>query len=211
MVRFSTDCRLCERLSRHLSEVRRKHPDYHARPVPSFGAVSPQLLIVGLAPGMHGANRTGRPFAGDHAGILLYETLHRFGFANQGEATGSGDGLQLLRCRVTNAVRCLPPQNRPLPAEVGRCNMYLREELRALPPRAAILALGTVAHRATLLALSLPQSAYPFRHGASHALPHGQLLFDSYHCSRYNTQTGRLTPEMFRSVFAAIRCHLRAV
>ena len=210
MPRFSADCRLCDRLARHLAQVRTDFPDYHARPVPPFGPRQSRLLIIGLAPGMHGANRTGRPFTGDYAGILLYETLHRFGFASQPVATDPADGLRLIDCRITNAVKCLPPQNRPQPDEVRRCNAYLNHEIRVLPPASVILALGGVAHRATLLALGARQAVYPFSHGARHDLGDGRVLFDSYHCSRYNTQTKRLTPEMFRDVFAAIRRHLQA-
>lgn len=185
-------------------------PDYHARPVAPFGTAHPRLLIVGLAPGMHGANRTGRPFTGDHAGVLLYETLHRFDFANRPDAASRDDGLRLAGCRITNAVKCLPPHNKPLPEEVRRCNAYLHDEMKSLAPRAAILALGTVAHRAVLLALGARAAVHPFSHGARHDLPQGQVLFDSYHCSRYNTQTRRLTPEMFRDVFAAIQRHLQS-
>ncbi len=163
---------------------------------------------MGLAPGMHGANRTGRPFTGDYAGILLYDTLHRFGFANQPISIAPDDGLCLAGCRITNAVKCLPPQNKPNPEEVRRCNPYLRDEIAMLPADAVILALGSIAHRAVLMALGLRSIAYPFKHGARHALPHGRTLYDSYHCSRYNTQTNRLTPEMFRDVFVAISQHL---
>jgi uracil-DNA glycosylase family 4 len=164
-----------------------------------------RLLIVGLAPGMHGANRTGRPFTGDFAGVLLYDTLHRYGFASRPVSTGATDGLKLRGCRITNAVKCLPPANRPLPDEVRRCNDYLAAEIHALPEGAAILALGLIAHDAILMALGLKRSAHRFRHGARQALSRGMVLYDSYHCSRYNTQTRRLTPEMFRSVFDEIR------
>lgn len=207
---FSTDCRRCNRLARHLEEVRSEFPDYHAKPVAAFGDAQPRLLVVGLAPGMHGANRTGRPFTGDHAGVLLYHTLHHFGFANQAVATDPEDGLRLLGCRITNAVKCLPPQNKPLPEEIRRCNAYLRHEIAALPDGAIILALGSIAHRAVLMALGLRPAACPFHHGARHALPHDRTLYDSYHCSRYNTQTKRLTPEMFQDVFAAISQRLNA-
>ncbi len=153
---------------------------------------------------MHGANRTGRPFTGDHAGVLLYHTLHRFGFASQAVATDPQDGLRLTGCCITNAVKCLPPQNKPLPDEVRRCNPYLREEIAALPNGAVILALGSIAHRAVLMALGLRPAACPFQHGAHHGLPHGRTLYDSYHCSRYNTQTRRLTKDMFNQVFGDI-------
>lgn len=204
---FSPDCARCPRLAAHLAVVRTEHPDYHARPVPPFGDCKPGLLIVGLAPGMHGANRTGRPFTGDHAGILLYETLHRYGFGSQAMAVDPDDGLILHGCRITNAVKCLPPENRPLPAEIRECNGYLRSELLALAP-AAILALGTVAHQAVLRALGRRVSDFPFAHGVRHKLDDDTLLFDSYHCSRYNTNTRRLTPGMFREVFADIRRYL---
>ena len=165
---------------------------------------------MGLAPGMHGANRTGRPFTGDYAGILLYRTLHKFGFANQGGSDRADDGLKLTGCRVTNAVKCLPPQNRPLPEEIRRCNHYLAEEIAVVRPH-AILALGTVAHRAVLMASGLPQSRYRFAHHAVHDLvPCRARLFDSYHCSRYNTQTKRLTVSSFESVMRAIVHFLRS-
>ncbi len=202
---FSLDCIRCPRLAAHLATVRTGHPDYHARPVAPFGDSKAGLLIVGLAPGMHGANRTGRPFTGDHAGILLYDTLHRYGFSSQ--AVAADDGLVLKGCRITNAVKCLPPENKPLPAEIRECNGYLRAELQALVP-AAILALGTVAHQAVLRALDRRLADFPFAHGAVHGLDRGMQLFDSYHCSRYNTNTRRLTPEMFRQVFADIRKYL---
>lgn len=208
MQEFSTDCRRCPRLARHLGQVREHHPDYHARPVAPFGAARAKLLIVGLAPGMHGANRTGRPFTGDHAGILLYETLHRNGFASCPVSVSASDGLRLSGCRITNAVKCLPPANRPLPDEVRRCNAYLAAEIRSMPAGAVILALGLIAHDAVLMALGLKRSALRFRHGARHALPQGMTLYDSYHCSRYNTQTKRLTPAMFRAVLEAIRGQL---
>ncbi|MBI4195950.1 MAG: uracil-DNA glycosylase [Betaproteobacteria bacterium] len=205
--RFSTACRRCRRLARHLEAVRADFPEYHARPVAPFGDARPRLLIVGLAPGMHGANRTGRPFTGDHAGILLYDTLHRFGFANRAQATGCDDGLRLSGCRITNAVKCLPPENKPRTDEIRRCNAYLRREIAGLPAAAVILALGSIAHRAVLMALDLSPASFVFGHGARHALPDGRVLYDSYHCSRYNTQTRRLTPDMFRDVFSAIsRC-----
>ena len=146
---------------------------------------------------MHGANRTGRPFTGDHAGLLLYRTLHDLGLSNRPEASHLGDGLKLRHCRITNAVKCVPPENKPTADEINNCNRYLRAEIESLPERAVLLALGGIAHRAILKALSLPQSRYAFAHGRVHPLPSGQRLVDSYHCSRYNTQTGRLTPRMF--------------
>lgn len=202
---FSSECRQCPRLAGFLDQVRSDYPDYYARPVPPFGAGDPRLLIVGLAPGMHGANRTGRPFTGDYAGILLYRTLHKFGFASAPTSVSAIDGLELIGCRITNAVKCLPPQNKPETAEIRQCNGYLAKEIAGLDGGAAILALGTIAHQAVLRALGLKPGDFPFGHGAVHALPHGMALYDSYHCSRYNTQTKRLTAEMFESVFAAIR------
>jgi uracil-DNA glycosylase len=199
------NCRACPRLAAFLDEVRKDYPAYHALPVVPFGVSNPSLLIVGLAPGMHGANRTGRPFTGDHAGILLYDTLHKFGFATRPVSESAADGLELIRCCITNAVKCLPPANKPETAEVRQCNTHLRTELAALNPGTAILALGNVAHGAVLLALGLKAKALPFGHGAVHDLPQSLRLYDSYHCSRYNTQTRRLTTEMFHAVFARIR------
>jgi len=201
-------CRQCVRLAGFLDEVGAANPSYHARPVVPFGDSNTRLLIVGLAPGMHGANRTGRPFTGDHAGILLYRTLHRFGFASGPESVSADDGLRLLECRITNAVKCLPPQNKPETAEIRQCNGYLRAELDALPDGTAVLALGNVAHQAVLWAQELKIKDYPFGHAAHYRLPSGLALYDSYHCSRYNTQTRRLTTEMFEAVFASIRNYL---
>lgn len=202
------DCRICPRLAAFLTDVRRAHPDYYARPVPSFGAADARLLIVGLAPGMHGANRTGRPFTGDYAGILLYDTLHRFGFATRPTSVAADDGLQLIDCRISNAVKCLPPENKPETAEVRNCNRYLAEELRTSPSVQIILALGGIAHKAVLMALGLKQSAAVFAHGARAELADGRVLISSYHCSRYNTQTRRLTEQGFHDVFDAIRREL---
>ncbi len=207
---FSPDCRACPRLSQFLDQVRLDHPDYHSRPVAPFGDSAPRLLIVGLAPGMHGANRTGRPFTGDYAGLLLYRTLHRFGFASAEVSTAADDGLRLASCRITNAVKCLPPQNKPDTREIRQCNGYLKAELDALERGAAVLALGLVAHHAVLLARGLKPARLPFRHGARHTLPCGLTLFDSYHCSRYNTQTRRLSPPMFEAVFAEICDYLKS-
>jgi uracil-DNA glycosylase family 4 len=198
------DCRRCERLARFLDQARAAHPAYHCRPVPPFGAEDATLVIVGLAPGMHGANATGRPFTGDYAGELLYATLFKFGFATRPRSVSATDGLRLLDARITNAVRCVPPQNKPLPEEVRNCNAFLAAELASLPDGAAVLALGRVAHEACLRALRLAPRRFAFAHGAVHALDRGVRLFDSYHCSRYNTNTGRLTPAMFERVFAAI-------
>ena len=205
---FSIECRQCPRLATFLDQVRDANPDYHARPVAPFGVAEPQLLIVGLAPGMHGANRTGRPFTGDYAGILLYRTLHKFGFASAPESVSAADGLALAGCRITNAVKCLPPQNKPEPAEIRQCNGYLAAEIAGLADGTTILALGNIAHQAVLRALGLKLKDFAFGHGAVHALPRGMALYDSYHCSRYNTQTKRLTAAMFEAVFADIRSHL---
>ena len=206
-MKFAPDCRACPRLARFLEQVRREHPDYHARPVAPFGDARARLLIVGLAPGMHGANRTGRPFTGDHAGILLYQTLYRFGFADTAASVAADDRLKLTGCRITNAGKCLPPRNKPELGEIRRCNGYLKTELEVLGKGAAVLALGTIAHQAVLLALGVKKTALPFRHGARHALPAGLALYDSYHCSRYNTQTKRLTETMFNQVFSDIVKH----
>lgn len=202
---FTTECRLCPRLAGFLDEVKTQNPGYYAKPVPPFGDDDPHLLIVGLAPGMHGANRTGRPFTGDYAGILLYSTLHKFGFASQPESISADDPLRLTGCRITNAVKCLPPQNKPDMTEIKLCNKYLGDELEVLKKGAAILALGNIAHQAVLSALGLKKKDYPFAHGAAYTLPNGCRFFSSYHCSRYNTQTRRLTPEMFEDVFLAIQ------
>ena len=205
---FTLDCRRCSRLAGFLDDVRAEHPDYHARPVAPFGVAAPRLLIVGLAPGMHGANRSGRPFTGDYAGILLYKTLHKFGFANRPVSISADDGLELIDCRITNAVKCLPPENKPTGDEVKRCNGYLAAEIAALPPRSCLLALGGIAHKAVLTAVGEKASALAFAHRARHSLGSGRALFDSYHCSRYNTQTRRLTAPMFEQVFADIRLFL---
>jgi uracil-DNA glycosylase family 4 len=247
---YDAGCRRCPRLATFLDAVSARNPGYFCRPVPPFGDPRAALLLVGLAPGMHGANRTGRPFTGDYAGVLLYRTLYDFGFATMPESVSADDPLELRGARITNSVKCLPPENKPLPSEIANCSAYLRAELAALPPR-VILALGRVGHDAALRALSLKPSAFPFAHGARHeigaalgpgvgpprrdgdpasardagparACEAGQALtgeagqaltgevgqaltmFDSYHCSRYNTQTRRLTDEMFREVFARI-------
>ena len=209
-MKFAPDCRDCPRLARFLDQVRRGHPGYHARPVAPFGDARARLLIVGLAPGMHGANRTGRPFTGDHAGILLYQTLHRFGFADAAASVAADDGLKLTGCRITNAVKCLPPHNKPELREIKGCNRYLKTELAGLNKGGAVLALGTIAHQAVLLTLDVRKAQFPFHHGTRHELPNGLALYDSYHCSRYNTQTRRLTPAMFEAVFADISRYLRS-
>lgn len=203
---FSADCRQCPRLANFLDEMKIRYPDYHARPVPAFGDVAPKLLIMGLAPGMHGANRTGRPFTGDFAGILLYRTLYKFGFASHEGSASVNDNLQLMNCRITNAVKCLPPQNKPEPGEIRQCNRYLAAEINDFRKEGgiALLALGAIAHQAGLMALGLKVRDYKFSHGAVHALQGDLTLYDSYHCSRYNTQTRRLTAEMFERVFTEI-------
>jgi uracil-DNA glycosylase family 4 len=208
---FDLHCRRCPRLTAFLDQVGDQYPHYHAAPVAPFGDPEARLLIVGLAPGMHGANATGRPFTGDHAGILLYETLHANGFSNQAQATAANDGLELYDCRITNAVKCLPPQNKPVGAEINTCNQFLSEELAGLSTSAVIIALGAIAHQAVVKGLQLRQQAYPFAHAAEHRLPDGRRLIDSYHCSRYNTQTRRLTPKMFHQVFRRARRLLDAV
>ena len=198
---FDASCRACPRLAGFLDDVNSRFPEYYCRPVPPFGDVAARLLIVGLAPGMHGANRTGRPFTGDHAGILLYETLHKFGFSSQAESLSADDGLTLLDCRITNAVKCLPPDNKPVGAEINTCNRFLANELDTVAPGSVVLALGGIAHRAVVKACGLRQADYKFAHAADHDLGNFHML-DSYHCSRYNTNTGRLTPAMFDAVFA---------
>jgi uracil-DNA glycosylase len=195
---FCPDCTLCPRLASFLVKTRNANPDYFCKPVPPFGDPKPRLLIVGLAPGMHGANRTGRPFTGDYAGILLYESLHAAGLASAPVSTDRFDGLKLEGARISNAVKCLPPDNKPLPAEIKTCNRYLAAELAELGSVKSILALGTVAHDSVLMALGLKKSAAKFGHGSEHELPGGRIMVDSYHCSRYNTNTRRLTTEMFQ-------------
>lgn len=205
---FDPDCRACPRLAAFLNDVRAEHPGYHCRPVAPFGDPAARLLVVGLAPGKHGANRTGRPFTGDYAGVLLYSTLHRFGFASQPGSDDPQDGLTLDDCRITNAVKCLPPGNKPVGAEINMCNRYLANELNKMGSGAVILALGGVAHRAVLKALGLRQAEYKFAHGAVHDVGRFRLI-DSYHCSRYNTNTGRLTADMFEEVLRKAKQLLR--
>ena len=202
------ECRACPRLAAFLDEVRLERPGYHALPVEPFGDPEARLLIVGLAPGMHGANRTGRPFTGDYAGILLYSTLHRFGFASRPQSVSADDPLKLIDCRITNAVKCVPPENKPENDEIKTCNRYLSRELQEAPEARIILALGLIAHNAVLMALGLKRSSLKFAHGARHVLPDGRVLYDSYHCSRYNTQTRRLTDEAFAAVFESLRADL---
>ena len=202
---FDPQCRRCPRLATFLDTVKLEHLGYYCKPVPQFGTAKARLLIVGLAPGMHGANRTGRPFTGDFAGILLYATLFKFGLSTSPVSTSSDDGMELIDARITNAVKCLPPANKPEPSEIKLCNDYLREELVRSHEVRAIVALGTIAHNATLRALSLPPKDYRFAHGAEHDVGHGRVMVDSYHCSRYNTQTRRLTTEMFETVIERAR------
>jgi uracil-DNA glycosylase family 4 len=202
MTEFDPHCRRCPRLVAFLDEGRARHPGYHCAPVAPFGDPAPRLLIVGLAPGFHGANATGRPFTGDYAGVLLYETLHRFGWASAPVSSSRDDGLVLTGARITNAVKCVPPENKPTPAEIATCNGFLRAELNGLPVPTVVLALGAIAHGAVLRAQGLKASACKFAHGAEHRLPGGRVLIDSYHCSRYNTNTRRLTEAMFRAVVA---------
>ena len=208
MPKFSQKCKKCPRLSRFLKEVKADNPDYFAAPVPPFGADDARLLIVGLAPGMHGANRTGRPFTGDYAGVLLYETLYHFGFANKPESIALGDGFELINCKITNAVKCLPPQNKPTGDEINTCNAFLKTELEEMPEGSVVIALGSIAHNAVLKAVGVKLSQYKFGHNEKHVLPDGKILIDSYHCSRYNTQTKRLTEAMFREVFQTAKRQL---
>lgn len=201
---FDPHCSRCPRLSTFLSQVKKQHSRYHCAPVAPFGDPEARFLIVGLAPGMHGANATGRPFTGDFAGILLYRTLFEFGFATHPESVSRDDGLELRGCRITNAVKCLPPENKPQGSEISECNRFLARELGQLPEASTVLALGTIAHNAVVRASGFKQSAFKFGHGHQHDLGSGRWLIDSYHCSRYNTQTGRLTEAMFRDVFQRV-------
>ncbi len=208
-------CALCPRLVAYRAANAAAEPDWFNGAVPSFGSLDARLLIVGLAPGRNGANRTGRPFTGDYAGDLLYATLLEFGFASGTYEARPDDGLVLNGCMITNAVRCVPPENKPTPAEITTCRPYFEARVAALPKLAVMLALGRIAHDQTLTALGLRKAAYPFAHGARHDIGandrgQGRVLYDSFHCSRYNTNTRRLTPDMFRSVFAAIRAELSA-
>lgn len=204
------DCPLCPRLVELRTRMRAAQPLWHNAPVPTFGdgAAAARLLIVGLAPGLKGAGRTGRPFTGDYAGRLLYDTLLRFGFAEGAYGAEANDGLRLVGCRLTNAVRCVPPANKPTAAEIAACRPFLEAEIAALPRLRAILALGAIAHESVLRAFGERPGRRRFAHGARHALPNGLLLVDSYHCSRQNTNTGRLTEAMFHAVFRDLRAHL---
>lgn len=199
------NCPLCPRLVAYRAANAAAEPAWHNAPVLSFGPTNARLLIVGLAPGRGGANKTGRPFTGDYAGDLLYATLLKFGFAKGEYRADPNDGLKLVDCMITNAVRCVPPENKPTPAEAANCRPFLIDRIGALPKVKAMMALGRVAHEATIRATGGALAKYPFGHGAQHILPNGMQLFDSFHCSRYNTNTRRLTTEMFEDVFAAVR------
>jgi len=199
------DCPLCPRLVAFRADNRRRYPGYHNAPVASFGPRDARLLILGLAPGLQGANQTGRPFTGDYAGDLLYATLLQEGFATGRYDRRPDDGLRLLDCRIANAVRCVPPENKPIGAEIAACRPFLQQELEGMPGLKSVLALGRIAHEQLLAARGLKRSAYSFAHGALHRLPDGLLLADSYHCSRYNVNTRRLTPEMFQEVVASVK------
>jgi uracil-DNA glycosylase family 4 len=202
------DCPLCPRLAAFRQDNRKREPDWFNAPVPNFGSASARLLIVGLAPGLKGANRTGRPFTGDYAGHLLYGTLIEFGFARGKFEARIDDSLELVDTRIINAVRCVPPENKPLPAEIRTCNRFLAAGLGEMSKLSAIVALGRIAHDAVLIALSAKRSKFAFAHGAKHSIDDRLTLFDSYHCSRYNTNTGVLTPAMFRAVFRQVRAHI---
>ena len=210
---FDDGCTQCPRLAGFLADSLLKFPRHYCKPVPPFGAEKAEFLIVGLAPGLHGANRTGRPFTGDYCGPLLYGTLHKHGFAAKAESEAVHDGQALLNARVSNAVKCVPPENKPLPAEIRTCNQFLKRELEELKPK-AVLALGLVAHQAVLMAVGAKQSGFKFAHAARHGLstPDGQpfTLFDSYHVSRYNTQTRRLTEAMFDDVVQSVSVFLKS-
>ena len=199
---FDARCTRCPRLASPHAAMRAAHPDYYNLPVAPFGDAGARLVIVGLAPGAHGANRTGRPFTGDYAGVLLYESLFAAGLSTRPVSASAADGLALRNCRITNAVKCLPPANKPETWEADRCNRYLAAELTLLPRPRVLLALGAIAHRAALRALGVKPGGYPFAHGAVHRVPDAPIVVDSYHCSRYNTQTRRLTAQMFADVLA---------
>jgi uracil-DNA glycosylase len=193
-------CTRCPRLASFLAESHAKYPSYWCRPVPAFGASAPKIVLIGLAPGMQGANRTARPFTGDYAGVLLYQTLYNLGLASQPTSVSYDDPLKLINLRIVNAVKCVPPENKPLPDEIRNCNRFLRAEVAKLSSARVFVALGRIAHDAILSAMDLKRSQYPFGHAAEHPLGQARHLIDSYHCSRYNTQTRRLTPEMFEAV-----------
>jgi uracil-DNA glycosylase family 4 len=204
------NCTTCPRLVSFRESNRAAFPSFHNAPVPSFGPIDARLLIVGLAPGLKGANQTGRPFTGDYAGELLYPTLVKFGFATGAYGGRADDGLALVDCRITNAVRCVPPANKPVGDEIKSCRMFLAREIEAMQSLSVIVALGLIAHNAILATLGLRQNHCKFTHGAQYPLPSGHVMADSYHCSRYNTNTGRLTETMFHDVFAGVRARLES-
>jgi len=207
-MKYDSNCKDCERLNSFLIQVKNKNPDYFCKPVPPVGEEKTPFLIVGLAPGMHGANKTGRPFTGDYAGILLFKTLYKFGFSNSEKSESLSDNLILNNCRITNAVKCLPPDNKPNNIEIKNCNKFLKSEIIELDKGSILLALGLIAHNAILMALNLTKKEYKFSHGSRHKLPNNIIMFDSYHCSRYNTQTKRLTEKMFQEVFLLIKTEM---
>lgn len=210
MTIYDQNCKACPRLAQFLKITRQKYPDYHNLPVDSFGDSEARLLIVGLAPGMHGANASGRAFTGDHSGDMLFQTLHKYGFASQPQSLSVDDGMQLFNCRITNAVKCVPPQNKPVGTEINACNHFLRAEIANLPKSAVILALGSIAHNAVLKACGIKLAQYKFGHNVLHELPQGHYLLDTYHCSRYNVNTKRLTEGMFAAVFSRAKGLLAA-
>jgi len=205
---FDINCRQCPRLVTYLNTVKEQYPTYHCKPVPAFGIEGAKLLIVGLAPGLHGANKTGRPFTGDASGKLLFQTLYRYGFSNQPESYSKDDNLQLLSCRITNAVKCLPPENKPLSSEIASCNQFLAAELRFLAKDSIVLTLGAIAHQAVVKSFGLKLRDYKFSHATWHELPNNIKMVNSYHCSRYNLQTKRLTENMFHRLFSEIHSAL---
>jgi len=204
-VPFDVNCRACKRLADFMDGVAQEFPDYHCRPVPPFGDAEARLLVVGLAPGKHGANASGRPFTGDHAGVLLYKTLYAYGFSSLPESRDRNDGLELYDCRLSNAVKCLPPENKPTTEEIRTCNRFLQADLSRLPRNGVIVALGKIAHDAVLRAKEMKLSSMKFAHAAEHQFTDGHRMIDSFHCSRYNTQTRRLTEPMFKKVFKIAR------
>ena len=199
------DCDLCPRLNKFLKDVKNKNPTFYCKPVPAFGDEITKLLIVGLAPGLNGANRTGRPFTGDYAGLILYETLFHFGLSNKDKSIDLNDGLELKGVNITNAVKCLPPENKPLSDEIKTCNQFLKEEIFNINNELIILSLGKISHDAVLDVFRLKKSLFKFKHGSRYELSPNVVLYDSYHCSRYNTSTKRLTREMFFDVFRKIK------
>ena len=201
---YKANCKKCTRLANFLKTSKQKFPEYFCKPVPAFGDPKAKLLIVGLAPGLHGANATGRPFTGDYAGVLLYETLYKFNFSNVPQSISSQDNLKLNNCRITNAVKCVPPANKPTTEEIKICNTYLKNELHALKPGTVILALGKIAHDSIIRSFGLKLSQYPFGHENKFTIEEKYTLIDSYHCSRYNTQTKRLTTKQFERVFQTV-------